>query len=693
MESQTSLYLKLQKMLAESDFTQLDEFRNPCSWEKLPSNERTLLAKLFVAHGEVQLKQSSSKVFDEFCTASMIAPDNYEIFYLQALALSNQEKNLRCLKSASEALSKATILHSASFECWSVWGHVLSCIGDLEDEASYYQDADQKFQQAFNCSKDVEPTKLFQLYWHWGMNWHLLGQMSGEAHDFYCALEKYRRASALNLTEVAFWSDYGNALAELASLLGKKELFLEAVELFRNVINVSETHFSGWLHLSCAYLRIFEIDKEPLYFQLANEGFTRAAEINENNVDLWINWGRLYVLLGKINDDIDSLKTSCDKFLKADSCENNHPIVLSFWAEAQMLCGIYLEGLDLLRSAENKIVKSLEIHPDSPDAWRIYGSCLIELGRYFSEESFYYKAIEKFRYGLSLNQKHPLLWYGLSLAHFALGDLKNDPALLEDAARFCSRAVECGGEVFPQFWNDWGVALLRLSEISYDQQVLESAIEKFQQAIGIKDISSISPDCDLEWLYNYACAYDFLGDFTENPLDHEKAIQILSYVIQQDSSYNNARYNLALALTHLGILNDDAGSLQKASEQFEILLYEDPEDEAAWNDWGICLLNLAGLVEDYTDEKKHRVLYDQGEEKFSHAIALGYFDAFYNLACLYSLRGNYPAAMHFMERADAAGALPSIDDILHDEWLDGLRDTSEFRNFITLLSNNNEQEK
>lgn len=687
------MYQQLERMLAEKDFSRLGEFRDPLRWSSLSAAERELMATLFLAQGEEYLKQGSNKVFEEFAIASAVDSENPHIFYQQAVVFSKQEKNLRCLKAASQALSQAVSLNETFFDAWVTWGNILVCMGKLEGESCYYQEAEQKFNEALLHADTCSKTKLFDLHWHWGVCWHLLGQVSGEAHDFHCALEKYRIAGSLEVPAVAFWNDFGNALIELASLLRKKELFLEAIELFRKVINTTENHFQGWLSLSCAYLRVFELDREGINFQLANEGFTRAAELNENCVDLWIYWGRLYVLLGKIHDDVEALKVGSEKFARANNCEENHPLVLSFWSESQMLCGIYMERLDLLRSAEEKIVKSLELHPDASEAWRIYGACLIELGRYFSDESFYLKAIEKFRYGLTLNPKHPLLWYGLSLAHFAIGDMKNDTALLEESVRFCSKAMECGGEIFSQFWNDWGVALLRLAEASYDQQILESAIEKFEQALGGKEISEMASDCDLEWLYNYACAYDFLGDFTEEAADHEKAIRILSHVIQQDSSYHNARYNLALALTHLGILTDDAESLHKASEQFGILLYEDLEDEAAWNDWGICLLNLARLMEEELTLSNHRAYYDQAEEKFSHAIALGYSEAFYNLACLYSLIGNLTAAMHYMERAEVAKILPPIDDILHDEWLEGLRETADFRNFITLLSNKQEHSK
>jgi len=42
--------------------------------------------------------------------------------------------------------------------------------------------------------------------------------------------------------------------------------------------------------------------------------------------------------------------------------------------------------------------------------------------------------------------------------------------------------------------------------------------------------------------------------------------------------------------------------------------------------------------------------------------------------------------MHFLEKAEQAGALPSLDDMLHDEWLENLVETPSFRHFISHIS-------
>ena len=67
------------------------------------------------------------------------------------------------------------------------------------------------------------------------------------------------------------------------------------------------------------------------------------------------------------------------------------------------------------------------------------------------------------------------------------------------------------------------------------------------------------------------------------------------------------------------------------------------------------------------------------------AAKLGNAQAYYNLCCLFSLLGDYEKAMHFIRKADLFAALPPLEEIQADEWLDGLRDTSAFQEFVLAL--------
>jgi tetratricopeptide (TPR) repeat protein len=340
--------------------------------------------------------------------------------------------------------------------------------------------------------------------------------------------------------------------------------------------------------------------------------------------------------------------------------------------------------LDLIQAARSKILNSLEIQPEDPDTWYLYGSCLSELARYFSDENIYHQAIEKFQYGLSLTRHNPLLWYGLALAHVALGELTEQPVFFEKSVRYYSRAIEFSGHGFPQFWNDWGVALMRFAELTQEPSYAEMAIEKFEQALKYP-IQNIEKE-EMEWLYHYASTLDLLGDLKEDPNYFEKAIHILLQVHQLDPEYTQAHYALALAISHLAEITCDVELYHKAVDHFQLLSNQHLEDEMIYLDFGIHLINLALLIQDVHHPENSHHFYHQAEIHLMQAAALGNMQSYYQLAGLYALTNHYSQAMLYLERAQFFGVLPGIEELLHDEWLTGLREFPAFRQFINELS-------
>lgn len=693
MDTSSSLEQQLEVIRSTKAYEKLESFKEEWCWSKMTPNERRLLALLFVAQGREQLKHGDGKALELLDLAARIASDHPEVLYHQAEAYVTQNQNVRCLMAACKCLEAAVALNPTYFDGWSAWGTVLVRLGSIQSQMSYCQEADEKFLLAEQYSDNASKEQKGHLYWRWATCWSLMGQLSGEPCDFQKALEKYQIAAQQELNEAEFWNDYGNIVAEVGMLLGRDELYGEAIQYFHNTIMLQDDHFQAWLSLACCNLRMYASTRDEEYCAFAQEAFVKAETLRNQDMDLWLNWGRLHVLIGKGTQDAEAIQQACEKFEKADQCEANNPYVLCNWAEAQMLSGVHSERVDWLKEAEKKLIKSLELLSDNSEAWGIYGTCLTELGRYFQDENYYFQAIEKFRYALSLSPRHPLLWHGLALAYFAVGDMHDDVEMMENAVQSCAKVIEYGGDPFPQFWNDWGVALMKLGEMAQDQDAIELAIDRFGNACGEYKGEIDLLTTDLEYLYNYGCAYDFLGDYTDDQHHYERAVYLLTHVLQRNPNHGNARYNLAIALTNLGETTEDMDHFHKSLELFQQLLSTHSEDENMWNDWGMTLLNVAQLSHDQMHPEVSQSLYHQAEEKMIHAIALGAQETFYNIACLYSLMNNNAAAMHFIERAEQADVLPPIDEVLSDDWLESVRSTTEFRNFITLLSHKQEQEK
>lgn len=693
MEKNSNLEKKFYEILNTGNFDELHLYQEIDGWKSMTARERELLATLFVMQGETLLKKGDSQAQNSFDLATQVACQDPRICYLQAKAYASRIGNVRCLLSALQALQIAVNLNPSYFEAWSLWGGVLVHLGNLHQDPSYFQEANDKFTKALSFSSSVTSALFSELYAHWGRCYYFLGKLSGEACDFRTALDKYRQAAELGMEEGFFWNDYGDAILELNDLIGKGELLFEATEMYRKATHYAVHDYKGWFNLACAYQRLYEFTFEEEYFHAAHESFERSVDLRPEDGILWYNWAQLFANAGKLKWDLEKIQISFEKFEKADHFETNHPLIISHWGEAEMLFGAAEEKVGFLRAAEAKLLRSLELDPDSSHIWYLYGTCLNELGCYFEDERYYWQAIEKLRYGITLKDNDPLLWYALSLAHFAIGDLNNDEGMLEKSISYCCRVMEFGGSHSSQFWNDWGISCMRLGELTQDCALVEQALEKFMQALNINDEELTHEIIEPEWLYNYGCALDLLGDFTENIHHYEKAIEAFTRALELDPIYLHARFNLALAYSHLAEATADVDHYCKSLEQFERLVQEDSEDEMAWNEWGVTLLNLGLLIYDETHPEKSYKIYLLAENKINHAIALGGIHAFYTAAGLYSTMQNYPVALHFLERAEMAGALPPIDDLMHDDWLEGLRETPSFHAFITHLTNKYEKEK
>ena len=165
-------------------------------------------------------------------------------------------------------------------------------------------------------------------------------------------------------------------------------------------------------------------------------------------------------------------------------------------------------------------------------------------------------------------------------------------------------------------------------------------------------------------------------------LYYDKAINLLGYVYEKKPNSGRVRYQLALAYSHRGELTSNVENLYHAVDLFEAILSQEHDDDVAWCEWGYALLNLAELIADPVHPEKGQELRKEAETKLMRSAKLGNGPANYHLACLYSLSGIKDVAMDYLKRAELSSALPAIEDIESDEWLEDLRQTTAFQEFL-----------
>lgn len=682
MKDFSSQQFKLQDLIKNQAVDPLDTFNDPLSWSRLIISDRELLSQMLINQGQKLLGQGNSQAVSYFEKAAEVAPHCSNIFFLIGQAYASQESNVACLRSALENYDRSLSLSTdiINVDVWKAVIKLLMRKGELLAEVAYFQAAKERCEQFFSLAPSVTLTQAAELYRLWGRSYFLAGRIYGEAIDFYQALDKYLLAAEKGLNVPGFWKDYGDVYFELADLLERTDLYRQAAEFYQKSIKLTHDCSESWHSLALCYLRIYENSGSLLDFDFSKTSFENAVKLDDVNYKIWLNWGSLDSEYGKQNGDVKSLQESILKFSKANELEPNHPLLYRLWGEALMVQGSISEEILLLKEAERQLMHSLEMQPESSDSWHLYGICLNELGRYFSDERYYHFAIEKFQKGLTFNKQSSALWHGMGLSTYYLGELHAEPLEMEKGCAHFAKAIECGAAKSLQCWNDWGVTLMRLAELTNDKSYIESAVDKFQKALALQNGAS-PQDVDLELLYNYGCAMDFLGDYHEDVLYYEKAIEALSNVLALDPDYAHARYNLALAFSHLGELAVDIDCFQRAAEQFQILLNLDNEDEMAWHEYGMAMLHLGNLVYDPAFPNKSRSYYEQAEIKLMHAQSLGCAQTYYALACLYSLTENIGAGMFYLAKADLHNALPAIEELLQDDWLENLRETSDFQIF------------
>lgn len=676
---------QLEGILLSGELAQLDQFRDKKTWTGMTPDERELLGTLFVMQGEKELKEGNRHVLESFKLASKVAPKSAHILYRQAMAYASQDNNMYCLTSASRLFERLIGIDPEFFDAWHHWGAVYIKLGLFSHETEYFEEGDRIFGKAVAIASKQPSLKIAQMYRHWGVNLYYLGKLSGEPGDFHNAISKFQKAIEFGLDTVEVWNDHGNALVELSALLNNQDLLLEAIEYYWKTIHQYPDSIEGWVNLAFSFQKLFLSTYIETYFNLAVESYEHGSKLDANNAALWTRWGQLLCVRGKNKRDEIMLKESLDKLETADLCEHDNPSIINAWAEALLAYASLTENLNLLRDAEVKILRSLELQRDNPDTWGLYAYCQIEYGTYFSDAKYYTKSIEHFQHALALNRDDPVLWHGMVMANCLLGDASSDKKAYKQAAKYCMRVVDCGGQYNPFFWNDWGVILMKLGTMTHEKRYIEAALVKFEQAIRLKKQDSDTDNIEVEWLYNYGCALDILGDYQEAATNFEKAIQVLTKVLDLNPKFHGAHFNLAMALAHLGELNDDAECFYRSFEHFAIYTNYEVEDETVWSEWGLALLNFALLILDPLHPEEGISVFELAESKLIHALALGQLSAAYHLSCLYSLTGNYSDSMNYLERAYRHGVITSIDDLLHDDWLEGVRQTQAFQTFFNGL--------
>ncbi len=646
----------------------------------ISSNEQEALISYFLEQGELSLLKGDISGLEFFDKALELSPSNPNILYRQGLALfeyGSEEGREKTLLWASKKFKMVTLLAPNHFEAWHAWGNTLVLLGMTFHEYHYFLEAAEKLKKAIALSEGKSSDILAELFWDYGTIYTRIAKNSGEAIDFQTALDHFQKSYEHQETLPAeFWNDFGLTSLSMAELTRDIRLHIKAIDYFKHAISLSIGVFDGWKNLASALQKLYYQTHEEDHFNQANECFISASTLIAHDDSLWQSWALLLLDSGKITKNLNRLNSCLEKCRRSFASNPNQPLLIAIWAETLALIGELSERLDFIYEAQNKMTEALDLaNEENPDLCFSYGMCLNSFGRYFGDIDYYFQAIEQFQEGLSIDRTSHANWHAMAKTYAVIGEIQSDINSYEKACRFYVKAIDLSPQSFYIF--DYALALLKLGEMKDNKTILEEAISRFEQAINHqKNVIYIHP----EWLFHYAACLDLLGDFYDDEYFYIKAIELLSHVLMVDPDFPKIHHKLALAFSHLGEVESELEYFYKALHHFRLASkYEEDNDQIVL-DWGVTLINIA---QNLHDPQEIALFYQDAEHKITAAAKLGNEQAYYHLGCLYSLLEQYEKSMHFIEKSHACKSLPPIDEVLDDEWLEGLRSTSLFQSFLS----------
>lgn len=647
-----------------------------------PEDQKKELAFRYLGQGEMSLLQGNLNALSFFEAASNLDGENPQIWYRQGLAFfeyGSEDGKEKALLLPGKNFKIATQFNPSYFEAWVAWGNVLLQLGRFHEEYHFLLEAKEKYKKALELGEGQPKELLAELHWDYGIVWSEIAKHSGEALDVRLAIDAFQTSQGYQeKPSPEFLNDCGKAYLEMGLLINDSRLYLQSIEYLHRSVAASPQYFEGWMSLAEGYSQLYINTLDERYVVKASDAFAMAAKMAPRDPEVWLSWGQLLGESGRHNNDPKNLRLSIEKCARSAMLDTEDPVCISQWVESLSWLGAATARLDLLIEAEQKILKATEQFPDDPDLWHAYGVCLIAFGRYYEEADYYEMAIEKLQYGLSIDRTDPELWHALGIAHKHYAELTNDEDLIERAGRFLAKAMDLKPSC-PALLYDAANAQLQFSEILDDLPSLEAACYLFESLLQTyKEAILHHP----EWIFDYACALEWMGDYTEEDTHFARAIEIFSHILLIDPDFPRIHHRIAHCYVSLGHIASESEFYKRAIHFFRLANRQDEENDQVWLDWGVCLIHLAHhtLDGDFMNQ-----LYMDAEQKITRAGQLGNGGAYYVLACLYSILGRSQEAMELIHKALQARSLPSIEELMEDDWLENLRSTEAFAQFVTAL--------
>jgi tetratricopeptide (TPR) repeat protein len=636
----------------------------------LPKNNE--ISEKYLKKGEELLLKKDLKGIEFLKKALKLTPNSFDLWYRKGKVLLNFKKNKKFLLLAMKSFQRASLLSPSSIKNSTLLTKSLFLLGKKTRNIKYLQKAKEILKKAIK--KEKTKKYLFNLHFNLANLWMNLFSLSKEPFELKKAIESYKSAFLhKNLPSKEFLFSFGYAYFQLALFTNNNNFYKEAILQFYQALKISKKFKKAWVFLADSYRELYINTEEENCFEKAKSSYEEYLKLDPNSEKVTLKLANLLKKNGYLTKDLKKLKLSIEKYKLLKKTADIEASILEVFS----LLGEYSSDLNLIKKSENKIKKLLQKHPKNKNLLYSYGISFKAQSIYFENDLFFEeKALKKFKKALFLDKKNKELLHAIALAYSNIGLETEDLKILKKAINYFSLALKekpsCATLLF-----DFSKSLFKIAEITENKHILKLSlfyIEKLLKNTFAKKVN---------WIFLYgrilATLPEILNEnFSENKkkLLYKKAINCFKKVALLNPSYPSINYYIGLCYSNL----EEILFLKKALFYFKKALKNNEEDDSAHLEYGLTLISLAEEFPLY--QKRY---YEKAENKILKSGFLGNEHAYYYLACLYSILNRKEESINLLKKAHKQKILPSLKDLLEDEWLENAKNTKAFSDFIAFI--------
>lgn len=644
------------------------------TWKTLSLSQKKDLAERYMTLGEEALEKGDLKALFWFQSATELDPQNFEHWYRQALAFLQYGKiegNEKFVTLASKHVKYSLQLSPHHLPSWHLWGKALFELGEIYEEHHFYLQAQEKFAAALSLSAPPSPALL----WDLGKNYLSLASYSEEPHDICLALSHLFAASTHLQKEPLLCHDIALGLFEKGLSLASIPSLFEALSWAQKGVHLDPSQEKIWDLLGQIGEELYTKTGNRSHFSLAKHALERALHLSPSSSDICLSLAHLLSQGGIGENHPPYERESIELCKKAAALDKENPLAFAQWGESLAHLATLTHRIEFVEEANQILQKGEELFPSDPDIAYAYSLCHFVAAQYFEDLDCCDLAIAKIQEALSSDRCSTHYWHLLGKIYLYYAKLLPHPDYLERAKKFLEKSLLLSPDT-ANILLDLALCQTQLSEFSSSIELLEQGIGTYSHLFSLTKASVATHPT---WFFAYASALEWLFELSNEFAPLQEALQLLLQISLLHPEFPDILEKIARVYHLQARETGDIALYQKALSFYHVATQQKEDTDTLWLDWGICLLHLS---EEAHSASFQEAIYQEAEKKLLQAGMLGNLQSHYYLSCLFSLKKDFVTSLHFFTQALEKKSLPSWPDILEEDWLENLRETSLFQEFL-----------